>query len=56
MIGYLNLRLPENFLPGRYPRLQALAQRCEARDEFMKSRISPDETMPRQGLVISSRR
>jgi hypothetical protein len=50
MSGYLNLRLPESFLPGRYPRLQVLAQRCEARQEFVKSRISPDETMPASGL------
>lgn len=49
MIGYLNLRLTEGFPPGKYLRLQALAKRCEARDEFVKSRISPDETMPAKG-------
>lgn len=46
MIGYLNLRLPEAFSAGRYPRLHELARNCELRDEFVKSRISPDETMP----------
>jgi glutathione S-transferase len=50
MIGYLNLRLPESFSPAeQYPRLQALSQRCEARGEFVRSRISPDETMPERG-------
>ena len=49
MVGYFKLRLPEGFPPGKYPRLQALAQRCEAREEFVKARISPDETMPAKG-------
>jgi glutathione S-transferase len=46
MIGYLNLRLPESFPASNYPKLQALASRCEARSEFVRARISPDETMP----------
>ena len=46
MVGYLNLRLPEAFPAGSFPRLHALAKQCESRDEFVKSRISPDETMP----------
>jgi len=49
MIGYLNLRLPESFPADNYPKLQVLAKRCEARDEFVRSRISPDETMPGRG-------
>ncbi len=49
MVGYFYLRLPEGFPAGKYPKLQALAQRCEAREEFMKARISPDETMPAKG-------
>ena len=49
MIEYLYLRLPESFPAARHPRLQALFARCEARDEFVKSRISPDETMPAKG-------
>ena len=49
MVGYLHLRLPEGFPPGKYPGLQALAQRCEAREEFVRSRISPDEAMPTRG-------
>jgi glutathione S-transferase len=46
LIGYLNLRLAESFPADKYPRLRALSLRCESRDEFIKSRISPDETMP----------
>ena len=46
LIGYLNLRLPESFPADRYPALHLLAQHCERQDEFVKSRISPDETMP----------
>jgi len=49
LVGYLYLRLPEAFPPGKFPRLQALSQRCEAREEFVKARISPDETMPTRG-------
>ncbi len=46
MVGYLKLRLAEGLPAGKYPRLHALALKCESRDEFIKSRISPDETMP----------
>lgn len=46
MIGYLKLRLPRSFAAEKYPKLHALASYCELEDEFMKSRISPDETMP----------
>ncbi len=46
LLGYLNLRLQESFPAGAYPRLEALARHCESRDEFLQSRISPDETMP----------
>ena len=49
MVGYFKLRLPEGFPAGKYPRLQSLALRCEAREEFVKARISPDETMPANG-------
>ena len=47
MIGYLKLRLPEAFPASRYPKLHGLALHCEMREEFVKSRISPDETMPK---------
>jgi len=46
LIGYLNLRLPEAFPTGRYPRLEKLAERCEALDAFDKAKPAPDEVMP----------
>lgn len=46
LIGYLNLRLPESFPADQYPALHGLALHCERQEEFVKSRISPDETMP----------
>jgi glutathione S-transferase len=46
MIGYLKLRAPETFPAGKFPKLHGLSQNCEMHDEFVKSRISPDETMP----------
>lgn len=46
LIGYLNLRLPDAFPHGRYPRLERLAERCEALDAFIAAKPSPDEVMP----------
>lgn len=46
MVGYLKLRVPESFTPASYPRLESLALHCEALEEFLASRVSPDETMP----------
>jgi glutathione S-transferase len=45
-IGYLNLRLPQAFAPGRYPKLEALATTCEAMPAFTLARIGANETMP----------
>ncbi len=45
-IGYLNLRLTEAFPPGAYPKLQALADRCESLPVFVAARIGANETMP----------
>ncbi|MGB8314910.1 MAG: glutathione S-transferase C-terminal domain-containing protein, partial [Aestuariivirga sp.] len=47
MIGYLKLRLPEAFPAKSFPKLHGLSLHCEMREEFVKSRISPDETMPK---------
>lgn len=46
MIGYMKLRLPEVFPANRYPKLHALSLHCETREEFVKARPSPDETVP----------
>ena len=46
LIGYLKLRVPEAFPIRKYPKLHGLSLHCEMMDEFVKSRISPNETMP----------
>ena len=47
MLGYLKLRVPEAFPANKYPKLHGLSLHCEMREEFVKSRASPDETMPK---------
>lgn len=46
LIGYMKLRVPEAFPAKKYPKLHGLSLHCELMDEFVKSRISPGETMP----------
>ena len=46
MLGYLNLRLPEEFSPQTYPRLTAYSRRLEGLDIFIEARPGPDEVMP----------
>ena len=46
LIGYLKLRLPDTFPLKKYPKLHGLALHCEMHEEFVRSRISPDETAP----------
>lgn len=46
MIGYLKLRVPETFPVNKYPKLHALSLHCETREEFVKARPSPEETVP----------
>lgn len=48
MIAYVKLRVPEAFPAAQYPKLHALALHCEMRDEFVNTRISPDEVMPKR--------
>lgn len=48
MIGYVKLRVPEAFPAKNFPRLHALSLHCEMREEFVKSRISADEIMPKR--------
>ena len=47
-IGYLRLRVPAAFPTGGYPRLEALAARCEALAPFRAAAIGADERMPGQ--------
>ena len=46
MLSHLKLRLPEAFPANKYPKLHSLSLHCETRDEFVKARPSPDETVP----------
>jgi len=50
-IGYFRLRLDEVFPAQRYPKLAALAARCDALEEFVRTRPGPDELMPAKGSV-----
>ena len=50
-VGYLRLRLEEAFPPDRYRNLEALITRCEALDEFARTRPAPDEVMPAKGTA-----
>jgi glutathione S-transferase len=48
MLRYLRIAVPELLPDGRYPSLDALSARCEARPEF--GATSPaDYTVPRSG-------
>lgn len=47
-VGYLRLRLAGAFPAGAYPRLEALAARCEALAPFRAAAIGADERMPGQ--------
>ena len=46
MIGHVKLRAPEVFPARKYPKLHQLSLHCELMDEFVKSRIGANETMP----------
>ena len=48
MIGYVKLRVPEAFPAKKYPKLHSLSLHCELREEFVKTRIAPDEVMPKR--------
>ena len=46
MLGHLKMRVPEAFPGNKYPKLHALSQHCEMREEFVKARPAADETVP----------
>ena len=46
-IGYMNLRLGSAFPPGAYPKLDALAAKCETLPVFKSASIGANETMPK---------
>lgn len=45
--GYMTLRLPSAFPAGKYPRLEALAAKCETMPAFIACRIGANETKPK---------
>jgi glutathione S-transferase len=47
LVAYLDLRLPEAFPPSAFPKLQALATKCEALPAFKAAAIAANETMPK---------
>ena len=46
MLGHIKMRIPEAFPANKYPKLHALSQHCEMREEFVKARPAADETVP----------
>jgi glutathione S-transferase len=46
MLGYLKLRLREEFPAEEYPKLTAYSRRLEELDIFFQARPAPDEVMP----------
>ncbi|MFN4141447.1 glutathione S-transferase family protein [Aestuariivirga sp.] len=45
-VSYMKMRTPDVFPPEKYPKLHALALHCETKEDFVKARPSPDETVP----------
>ena len=45
LVGYLKMRVPDVFPGDRYPKLHALALHCETKEDFVKARPSPNETV-----------
>ena len=46
MVGYMKLRVPDVFPADKYPKLHHLALHCETKEDFVKARPSPDDTVP----------
>ena len=47
-VGCLKIRVPDVFPADRYPKLHHLALHCETKEDFVKARPTPDETVPGQ--------
>ena len=48
LVGYMKIRVPDVFPADKYPKLHHLALHCETKEDFVKARPSPDETVPGQ--------
>jgi glutathione S-transferase len=46
MVYYMKMRVPDVFPADAFPKLHALALHCETKEDFVKARPSPDETVP----------
>lgn len=46
MLGHMKMRVPECFPANKYPKLHALSLHCETKEDFVKARPAPDETVP----------
>lgn len=46
MLGHIKLRLPEMFPANKYPKLHGVSLHCEMKEDFVKARPAPDETVP----------
>jgi hypothetical protein len=44
----MKIRVPDVFPADRYPKLHHLALHCETKEDFVKARPTPDETVPGQ--------
>ena len=45
VVGYLKIRVPDVFPVDKYPKLHHLALHCETKEDFVKARPAPDETV-----------
>lgn len=46
LVGYMKIRVPDVFPMDQYPKLHRLALHCETKEDFVKARPSPEETVP----------
>jgi glutathione S-transferase len=46
VLGFLKMRVPDVFPADSFPKLHALALHCETKEDFVKARPSPEETVP----------
>ena len=56
MLGYMKMRVPDVFPADKFPKLHALALHCETKEDFVKARPSPDETVPGATRQLEQRR
>ena len=45
LVGYMKLRVPDVFPVDKFPKLHHLALHCETKEDFVKARPAPDESV-----------